>query len=90
MSPKKRREKRSVIERTQTGLRLEKRLLKVLKGIAAYHEMSLSDLLEGICLHALEGKIPFGEKSLKKIDEIKRVYGLDLTAADSHRLIEEG
>lgn len=77
-----------VVERVQTGVRLEKRLLKVLKSMAEYHDMSLGDLLEGICLHALEGKTPFEGKSLKKIDEIKRVYGLDLTAADSHHLEE--
>ena len=88
MSQKKDQQKRSVIERTQTGIRIEKRILKVLKGIAAYHEISLGDLVEGICLHVFEGKVPFNEKSLTKIDEIKRVYGLDLTAADSHQLDE--
>jgi len=89
MSPKRDKHTRQVIERTQTGIRLEKRILKVLKGIAAYHEITLGDLLEGICLHAFEGKVPFNEKSLKKIDEIRRVYGLELTAADSHQLAEE-
>ena len=78
-----------MIERIQTGIRLGKRILKVLKGLAAYHEMTLGDLIEGICLHAFEGKVPFNEKSLKKIAEIKRVYGLELTAADSHHLVEE-
>ena len=88
MAPKRDEHNRQVIERTQTGLRLEKRILKVLKGLAAYHEMTLADLIEGICLHAFEGKVPFNEKNLKKIDEIKRVYGLELTAADSHQLTE--
>ena len=36
------------IERVQTGVRLEKRLLKVLKGLAEHLEMSLGDLLEGM------------------------------------------
>lgn len=89
MSPKRDKQKRQVIERTQTGIRVEKRILKVLKGIAAYHEISLGDLIEGICLHAFEGKSPFNEKSLKTINEIKRVYGLNLTSADSHQLAEE-
>ena len=76
------------VERAQTGFRIEKRLLKVLKGLAEYHDLSLGDLLEGIVLHAFEGKAPFSRQSLKKIAELKKVYGLTLTAADSHQLIE--
>ncbi|HEX3583108.1 MAG TPA: hypothetical protein VH087_15170 [Thermoanaerobaculia bacterium] len=78
----------TVIERTQTGVRIEKRLLKVLKALAEYHDMTLGDLLEGIVLHAFEGKVPFGSESLKRISDLKKVYGLDLTAAHSHKLIE--
>jgi len=89
MSPGQDKQKRQLIERIQTGIRIEKRILKVLKGIAAYHEISLGDLIEGICLHAFEGRSPFNKKGLKKINEIKRVYGLNLTAADSHQLDEE-
>jgi hypothetical protein len=77
------------IERVQTGIRLEKRLLKVLKGLAEYHDISLGDLLEGVVLHVFEGKVPFGKESLKKIRELKTVYGLDLDAGDSHRLKEK-
>lgn len=76
------------IERTQTGVRIEKRILKVLKGFAAYHDISLGDLIEGIVLHTFEGKAPFNEKSLKKIEEFKKVYNLDLTSEDSHKLQE--
>jgi hypothetical protein len=76
------------VERVQTGVRLEKRLLKVLKGLAEYHDMSLGDLLEGIVLHVFEGKLPFGNESIKKIAELKKVYHLDLTAKASHRLVE--
>lgn len=75
-----------MIERVQTGVRLEKRLLKVLKALAELKDMSLGDLLEGIVLHAFEGKPPFSPETLKAIEDLKRVYGLDLTAADSHRL----
>ncbi|HEY2830075.1 MAG TPA: hypothetical protein VGJ88_08135 [Thermoanaerobaculia bacterium] len=78
----------TVIERTQTGVRIEKRILKVLKALAEYHDMSLGDLIEGIVLHAFEGKAPFGSDSLKRIADLKKVYGLDLTAAHSHKLIE--
>ena len=77
------------IERVQTGVRLEKRLLKVLKALADYHDLSLGDLLEGIVLHAFEGKPPFGDESLAKIGELKRVFGLTLDASHSHRLIEQ-
>ena len=77
------------VERVQTGVRLEKRLLKVLKSIAEYKDMSLGDLLEGIALHAFEGKLPFEGKALDDIAQLKKIYGLDLTAADSHNLQED-
>jgi hypothetical protein len=75
-----------VVERTQTGVRLEKRLLKVCKALADYHDLSLGDLLEGIVLHAFDGKCAFDKKSLALIAEFKRIYGLDLDASASHRL----
>lgn len=76
------------VERVQTGLRLEKRILKVLKGLAEYHDLTLGDLVEGIVLHAFEGKAPFGEESLGVVRRLKEVYGLDLGAVDSHGLVE--
>jgi len=76
------------VERIQTGIRMEKRLVKVLKGLAEYHDMTLGDLLEGIVLHAFEGKAPFGKESLQKIAELKKVYGLTLDASSSHQLTE--
>ena len=78
------------VTRTQTGVRLESRLLKVLKALATELDMSLGDLLEGIVLHAFEGKAPFGPPTLAKIEQLKAVYGLDLGAKDSHRLREDG
>jgi len=76
------------IERVQTGVRLEKRILKVLKALAELKDLSLGDLLEGIVLHAFEGKAPFSRETLAQVAELKRIYGLDLQAGDSHRLIE--
>ena len=76
------------IERVQTGVRIEKRLLKVLKGLAEYHDITLGDLLEGIVLHVFEGKAPFEKPSLEVIGRLKKVYGLDLDASDSHKLVE--
>lgn len=81
-------EPRREVERVQTGVRLEKRLLKVLKGLAEYLDLSLGDLLEGMALHALENKPPFSAATLKRVADLKRVYGLDLGAADSHGLRE--
>jgi hypothetical protein len=77
-----------LVERVQTGVRMEKRLLKVLKALAELHDLSLGDLLEGIVLHAFEGKAPFGEESRRRIADLRKIYGLDLVAADSHRLVE--
>jgi len=78
------------VERIQTGVRIEKRLLKVLKGLAELKDLSLGDLLEGIVLHAFEGKAPFSKETLAQIGELRKVYGLSLRAGDSHRLKEKG
>lgn len=77
------------IERIQTGMRIEKRLVKVLKALAEYLDMTLGDLLEGIVLHAFEGKAPFSEETRAKIVEMKKIYDLDLNASHSHKLIEK-
>jgi hypothetical protein len=76
------------VERVQTGVRLEKRLLKVLKAIAEQKDITLGDLLEGIVLHAFEGKTPFGTQTLKEIEQFKSLYGMTLKATDSHHLRE--
>jgi len=76
------------VERIQTGVRMERRLVKVLKGLAEYKDMSLGNLLEGIVLHAFDGKTPFCEATLAKVGELKKVYGLDLDSAASHVLRE--
>ena len=76
------------IVRVQTGVRIEKRILKVLKAVASQKEMSLGNLIEGIVLHSFEGKAPFGEDTLSFIDAMKKAHKLDLTSNDSHRLVE--
>ena len=78
----------AVITRTQTGVRIESSLLKVLKGLAEYTDLTLGDLLEGIVLHAFEGKAPFSAETRQVIGQLKDVYGCPLTAADSHKLKE--
>lgn len=76
------------VERVQTGVRLEKRILKVLKAVAELKDMSLGDLLEGVVLHAFEGKAPFSPQTLKQIEQFKKLYGMTLKASDSHQLKE--
>ena len=78
-----------IIERAQTGVRIEKSLLKVLKGLAEYCDISMGDLLEGIVLHSFENKPPFSKETRAAIDNLKQVYQCDLTAIDSHTLREE-
>ena len=78
------------IERVQTGVRIEKRLLKVLKAVSELKDMTLGDLLEGIVLHAFEVKAPFSEATLKEIEQFRKIYGLALKASDSHQLKEKG
>ena len=78
-----------VVERVQTGVRMEKRMLKVLKAIAEQKDMTLGDLLEGIVLHAFEGKAPFGPQTIKEIEQFKALYGMALKASDSHNLKEK-
>ena len=77
-----------VVERVQTGIRIEKRMLKVLKALAELHDLSLGDLVEGIVLHAFDGKAAFGPDSLQRIAELKRIYGLELNASAAHKLVE--
>jgi len=77
-----------VVERVQTGVRMEKRILKVLKAFAEYHDMTLGDLLEGIVLHAFDGKTPFNTASLARIRDLKKFYDLDLDSGASHHLVE--
>ena len=79
---------RKTVVRVQTGVRMEKRILLVLKAMAGALDLSLGDLLEGIVLHAFEGKAPFGPDALAKIAALREVYKLDLTATDSHLLVE--
>jgi hypothetical protein len=79
-----------VVERVQTGVRMEKRLLKVLKAFAEFHDMTLGDLLEGIVLHAFDGKCPFEKESLRRIKALKNFYGLKLDSRASHRMKEKG
>lgn len=80
---------KKVITRTQTGVRLESSLLKVLKALAEYTDLTLGDLIEGIVLHSFEGKAPFSGETQAVIKQLKSVYRCDLRASDSHMLTEQ-
>ena len=77
------------VQRVQTGVRVEKRMLKVLKSLAEYLDMTLGDLIEGIVLHSFEGKAPFADDTLTKIEQLKRIYGMDYGIEASHRMTED-
>jgi hypothetical protein len=79
----------AVVQRVQTGIRIEKRTLKVLKAIAELKDLTVGDLLEGILLHVYEGESPFSKETLLQIENLKKVYGLTLTAKNSHKLKED-
>ncbi len=73
-------------ERVQLGIRMEKRMVKVLKGLAEFEGVSLGQLLERIVLHAFEpmpgeegewSASPFGRKALAAAADLQRVYGMD-------------
>jgi len=74
------------VERVQLGVRMEKRMVQVLKGLAEFNDMTLGQLLEEIVLHSFEpapgheGEMcasPHGQKSLAAINDFKRIYGMD-------------
>ena len=77
------------VERVQTGVRLEKRMLKVLKALAEYFDMSLGNLLEGIVLHAFDGNpSPLDVDQLKRIEMLKQVYEMDYDSSAAHNFEE--
>jgi hypothetical protein len=77
------------VKRVQTGIRIEQKMLKVLKALAEYFDMSLGDLLEGIVLHAFEGKSPFDQETIRRIETLKQVYDMDYDASASHHFVED-
>lgn len=80
--------KKIKVERVQLGVRMEKRLVKVLKAMAEYHDMTLGDLMEGMLLHSMEGNSPFDEASIKHIQQFKEIYGMDYDSTAAHHFIE--
>jgi hypothetical protein len=74
------------VERVQLGVRMEKKMVKVLKGLAEFEGVTLGQLLEKIVIHSFEpvsgqeGEMsasPHGKRALAAIADLKRVYGFD-------------
>jgi len=66
-----------LFDRVQVNVRMNRRLVKVLRGAAEYFDMPFSALLENIAVTALDGQCPFDPDSLKRIEQLKKVYGFD-------------
>ena len=77
------------VERIQTGVRMEKRMVKVLKALAEMHDISLGDLLEGIIVHVFANQTPFSEDTLARIEQLKAVYNMDYGIEASHQFVED-
>jgi hypothetical protein len=87
------------VERVQLGVRLEKRLVKVLKGLAEFNGVTLGQLLERIVLHSFEpvpgqegeaAASPHGKRALEVIADLKRIYGMDFDAHTAKSFREPG
>ena len=80
------------IERVQLGVRMEARLVKVLKALAEYANMTLGELLEDIVLHSFEGPnaSSFAKEDFKIIADLKKVYGMNYDVHSNYRFVEQG
>lgn len=87
-----------MVERVQLGVRMEKRMVKVLKGLAEFEGITLGQLLEKIVLHSfepLEGEegewcaSPHSKRQLEVIADLKRIYGMDFDAHAGREFAED-
>ena len=76
------------IERVQTGVRLEKRLVKVLKALAEYLDVSLGELIEGIAIHSLEREHAFTADAIPLIKKFKDAYEMSYDVHAYEKFIE--
>lgn len=73
------------IERVQLGVRMEKRMVKVVKALAEASDMTFGEMLEDIVNHALEGESTFSQpKVLAVVKDFKRLYGMNYGVHDHH------
>ena len=87
------------VERVQLGVRMEKHMVKVLKGLAEFEGITLGQLLEKIVLHSFEpvagqeGEMaasPHGKRALAAIADLKRIYGMAFDMHAARRFAEDG
>jgi predicted DNA-binding ribbon-helix-helix protein len=78
------------VDRVQTGVRMEKRLVKVLKAVAEFYSVSLGELLEEIVASTFAGRRPFSEAAMARAADLARIYGLDLESLSSAHVEERG
>lgn len=92
LQTKQQQERVLEVERVQLGVRLEKRMVKVLKAVAEYFDVTLTELLESIILHSFEGggANAFMDDVIPKINEFKKIYGMDYGVHDNFRFSEKG
>ncbi len=76
-------------DRIQIGVKMEKRMVKVLKAIAEYHDVSLGEMLESLVLHAFEPSLPFDSETLQRVAQLKRVYGMEYDINAARRFTNE-
>lgn len=78
------------IERVQLGVRMEKKLVKVLKGLAEFNDETLGELLERIVYHSFEPVVgdegescasPHNKRQLAAVETLRTTYGL---SPDTH------
>ena len=87
------------VERVQLGVRMEKHMVKVLKGLAEFEGTTLGQLLEKIVMHSFEpvpgeegeqAYSPHGKRALVAIADLKRIYGMDNEVHATRRFWENG
>ena len=90
------REPKLPIEREEVSVRLEKRLVAVLRELAEHKGFDMTALLEETLLHTFEpmpdGSVasPHTPADLDRIGELKEKHGIDYDVHASYRFVEEG
>ncbi|MEM7415002.1 MAG: VOC family protein [Gemmatimonadota bacterium] len=89
------REPKLAIRREEVAVRLETRIVGVLRALAAHKEMDLTELLEETLLHTFEAMphggvaSPHTQADLERIQTLKSEQGIDYDVHASYRFVEE-